>query len=305
MSQVYAVRSMPVETMGYLHRSLSMAKRYKRIDVARQASFELAGLHEERGRNDSAVYYYKLSADYADSLWKNKSDPRIDQQMFDAEMDRQRELNEINEHMLKEKMHRRELLYIFTVVVILSLLTCAVTLALLYRSRHKRQSLEKQKMDIEKEKLQQDLLFREKELEFKKQELASHVLNLLQKNNLLEQIQREFKDILPQADKSGHKQIRGLIRQLKMEGDKDMVGEFEKRFREVNSEFYQKLLNRYPGLTPNEQRLCAYMYLNLSTKDICAITYQSNETVRTARSRLRKKLGISSDSNITSFLHQI
>jgi tetratricopeptide (TPR) repeat protein len=305
MSQVYAARSKPVETMEYLHRSLSMAIRYKRIDVGKQASFELARLHEERGRNDSAVYYYKLSAAYADSLWENKSDPRIDQQVFELEMSHQKELNKINEKLLQEKTHRKELRYILTVVVILSLLTGAVMLAILYRSRHKRQSLEKEKLGVEKEKLEQELSFREKELDFKKQELASHVLNLVQKNNLIEQIRQEMQQILPEADQSGYKQIKGLIQQLKMEGDKNMAGEFEKRFSEVNSEFYQRLLNKYPDLTPNEQRLCAYMYLNLSTKDICAITFQSNETIRTARSRLRKKLGIDSERNITSFLHQI
>ena len=63
-------------------------------------------------------------------------------------------------------------------------------------------------------------------------------------------------------------------------------------------------IEKYPDLTPNEKKICAFLRLNMSTKDICAITYQSVRSIDMARFRLRKKIGLDSDENLVSFLSQ-
>ncbi|WP_068599285.1 helix-turn-helix transcriptional regulator [Vaginella massiliensis] len=73
---------------------------------------------------------------------------------------------------------------------------------------------------------------------------------------------------------------------------------------ETDSDFYKRLLEKYPNLTKNELRLCAFLRLNFSSKEISAITQQSPHSIVVARSRLRKKIGLDESQSLTNFLVQ-
>lgn len=81
--------------------------------------------------------------------------------------------------------------------------------------------------------------------------------------------------------------------------------EFDKLIIETDKDFYDKLLKEYPNLTKNEIRLCAFLRMNLSTKEISAITQQSSHSIVVARSRLRKKLGIEEKLSLMIFLNKL
>ena len=74
---------------------------------------------------------------------------------------------------------------------------------------------------------------------------------------------------------------------------------------EVHRDFREKLTSRYPKLTSNERKLCAFVLMNMSTKDISSITYQSPQSIKIARYRLRKKLGMERHENLNAFLHSL
>jgi DNA-binding CsgD family transcriptional regulator len=74
---------------------------------------------------------------------------------------------------------------------------------------------------------------------------------------------------------------------------------------EIHKDFHKKLTSRYPDLTNNDRRLCAFIMLNMSTKDISSITYQSLHSIKIARYRLRKKLGLDKNENLSAFLHAL
>ncbi len=91
-----------------------------------------------------------------------------------------------------------------------------------------------------------------------------------------------------------------------MDQDSRMWEEFEIRFNKVNNDFYQKLSARFPDLTSNEKRLCAFLFMDMNTKEIASITGQSNEAIVKARTRLRRKLGISNqEESISTILTAI
>jgi DNA-binding CsgD family transcriptional regulator len=82
--------------------------------------------------------------------------------------------------------------------------------------------------------------------------------------------------------------------------------EFEQRFQEVHAGFYERLMARHPDLTSNERRLCAFLRLDMSTKEISNITGQSVKAITQARFRLRAKLGIENpDISLFEVLLQI
>lgn len=77
---------------------------------------------------------------------------------------------------------------------------------------------------------------------------------------------------------------------------------FEFHFDEVHVGFLKRLKDLYPTLSPNELRLCAYLRLNMTTKDIAQILNISIRGVEISRYRLRKKLGIEGDTNLIDFM---
>ncbi len=76
------------------------------------------------------------------------------------------------------------------------------------------------------------------------------------------------------------------------------------RFLESHPEFMPVLLDMHPNLTPAEIKLCTLLHLNLDTNEIAAITSQTYDSARTARTRLRKKLGLKTEDNLVAYLMQ-
>jgi DNA-binding CsgD family transcriptional regulator len=76
-------------------------------------------------------------------------------------------------------------------------------------------------------------------------------------------------------------------------------------FGRVHANFYGELLRICPELSPSEIRIAALLRLNLSTKEMEALTFKSESGIKSIRYRLRKKLGLDSDDNLTAFLIRI
>ena len=112
--------------------------------------------------------------------------------------------------------------------------------------------------------------------------------------------------MLKSADKpENNTWIKEILREMQSNVDNTVWGEFEMRFQQVHQDFYQKLLEKYPDLTPNEIKICAFLKLNMTTKDISAITFQSVKSIQVARNRLRKRMGISRDENLVASIQQL
>ena len=78
------------------------------------------------------------------------------------------------------------------------------------------------------------------------------------------------------------------------------------KFLDLNASFISALSTKYPKLTSNDLNLCIYLKMNMSTKEIAQIQFKTVDSVKVARSRLRKKLGVSgSDTKLSSFLNSL
>ena len=98
--------------------------------------------------------------------------------------------------------------------------------------------------------------------------------------------------------------IKRIIKRLQVNGNNDNWKEFELHFRKIHPRFYSILIKEHPSLTRNDIKLCAFIKLNLSTKQIAEINGKSQNTIDVARYRLRKKLGLQ-NGNLTSFIAAI
>jgi DNA-binding CsgD family transcriptional regulator len=176
---------------------------------------------------------------------------------------------------------------------------------------NRNQIVKKKKSKVENKNLlleKENLLLRNQQLrtdvEFKSKELATSVMYLVQKNEFITSMVQKLLNFTP-VSKEEKTWLESIIKEVKQHIDNSTWGEFEIRFQQVHENFYIRLRKRFPDLTPNEEKLCAFLKLNMSTKEISSITFQSVKSIEVARTRLRKKLYLSRDENLVSFLKQL
>ena len=133
-------------------------------------------------------------------------------------------------------------------------------------------------------------------LQTKEEDLALNTMHLARKNELIQKVQISIKKLKPSVGVSERKYLQKIIQELASASKLDSWKDFELRFKEVHSKFYENLQSRYPDLTANERRLCIFLKLGMSTKEISSLTLQSVNTINVARTRLKKKLQLDDDS---------
>lgn len=137
-----------------------------------------------------------------------------------------------------------------------------------------------------------------KEFKSKSNELAASTLSLLRKNELLTKVKNELlsngarREIVMPI-------IEVIDKDLNKADDWDM---FKEAFDNADQKFLKKLKKSHPNLTPNDIKLCAYLRLNLSSKEIAPLLNISPRSVEIKRYRLRKKMNLEHDDNLTDYI---
>lgn len=188
------------------------------------------------------------------------------------------------------------------------LLTGAIAYLLFLRSRKRFQALE-QKVDstVKRSKEEIQRLETEKiqaELEHKKRELVSATLHLVKKNETISEIADQISVIKKNSgDPKVSRQLQKLIHSLRQEEVIDEGWEqVMYHFNELNEGYFDRLKKDYPSLTPKDLKLCAYLKMNLTTKEMASLMNVSLRGIEASRYRLRKKLDLETEDNLTAFL---
>ncbi|TWJ00626.1 ligand-binding sensor domain-containing protein [Mucilaginibacter frigoritolerans] len=159
---------------------------------------------------------------------------------------------------------------------------------------------EQQIVKIKNEQLQADLAS-------KSRELANSAMNLVYKNELLLKISEEITHL---KDSSGKNLSEEQLRRIQKVIDEGMNDErdwniFESSFNEAHENFFKKLKSNHPDLVPNDLKLCAYLRMNMSSKEMASLLNISLRGVEIRRYRLRKKLNLEHDKNLVEFLIEL
>jgi len=144
----------------------------------------------------------------------------------------------------------------------------------------------------------------ESEVNFKNAELASSAMHLVKKGELFTKIKGELTHVMKGIDNpNAISELRKMIKTLSEDDNMDQEWEnFTKHFDKVNSDFLAEIKEKHPAITPNELKLCAYLRMNLSTKEIAQLMNISVRGVEISRYRLRKKLQIPSELSLFDYL---
>lgn len=147
----------------------------------------------------------------------------------------------------------------------------------------------------------------EADLESKNREMANTAMNIVYKNELLDKIKEELYNL---TDSQGKKLSGGQLKKIQKVIDEGVSENkdwtvFENSFNEAHGNFFKKLKTDYSGLVPNDIKLCAYLRMNMSSKEIASLLNITVRGVEIRRYRLRKKLNLPTDKNLTEFLLEL
>jgi DNA-binding CsgD family transcriptional regulator len=162
--------------------------------------------------------------------------------------------------------------------------------------------LELSKTEVELVALNNEKL--EAEINFKNAELASSAMHLVKKGELITKIKGELAQVMKGFDNpQATAELKKMVKVLNEEDNIDQEWEqFSKHFDKVHSDFLVVLKEKHPTISSNELKLCAYLRMNLSTKEIAQLMNISPRGVEISRYRLRKKIQIPTEESLFNYL---
>ena len=266
--------------------ALSEARQNGYMKIIYEAASVLGKLYLEKRDTISAFKYKIIENQSKDSLGQLRTMRNLTELEFRYQTDKKELVGEI-------ARQKKESMMLIAILGLVAGLIIAILFLSRNRIKSKHDALAKKSVD--------------KELSFKNKELSINLMALMKKNEMLSDISNRLTHIEKEEITEASKAVISKIsHELSIGADEKIWKEFSVRFQEVHSGFYEALLVKFPDLTQNELKLCAFLRLNMSTKDISELTGQTVMTIEKSRTRLRKKLGIAnSELNLVTFLLQI
>lgn len=298
LGECYMLSKQPQEAIMYYESALQYQNTSKKIDFLATLK-GLAKAYSEVSQHENAYTKLVLATQISDSIYNDEKRKRI----LQAEIDHK--LIKKNEEILSIRKDQ-EIKTLAQYLVILGLIFVLTTVMLIINRQKKQQIITRKERELLEAELQKEQLRKEnltKEIELKSKELTNFTLNLIQKNNFLFELKEQISEIRNVVNEEQASRLNSVLKRINQSFrlDKDW-DTFERHFEYVNEKFFEKLRTNFPELTTQELKHCAMIKLGLSNKEIASIAGISAESVKVARSRLRKKLSIETDKNITHFL---
>lgn len=215
----------------------------------------------------------------------------------------------------------------YIIYIVMAGLTCRYVLKIIKRhterelvrikAEQERQMREQEiKLQVEREKRKHQLAEMrneqlDTELKHKQSQLSDSTMNLMRKNDMLQQIDEEMATLSESMRRGDPKarltrQIQEIRKSIQTNmNDDDNWEKFEENFNMVYDDFMKTLTARFPDLKTNDRKLCAYLRMGLSSKEMASLLNTPVRSIETARYRLRKKLNLDGGENLTEFIRNI
>jgi len=288
-----------------LYQQLKMKKRL--MEVYRTC----AHMMEEQGDHQRALVFHRLQDVYQDSLSRDMYEN------FNKRPNLSTSFIQGSQQLIDQKNSHIKGLYLALLIVVILVLIYSFLRFL----NIQRLQMAKEKSNLVGEllHLQNDLLVLQRDLENEKMEgeklklmlqfnaksLTTNTLNIIHKNEVLDNIKARVEELrnIPQDEVPA--KLNGLMNALNfaLNIDRDWDN-FKTHFEQVHVDFFENIKREFPELNSHDLKLCALIKLNLDTKQMATVLDISPESVKVARSRLRKKLGIATGDNLSAFINR-
>ena len=322
IGSIYLLMGEYDKAMKYYQMSLDNAVEFNNIRTIGKAHLSIHDVYLKKGNFEKALEHFKIYQKYQDSISIDKVKTSIAEIQTKYETEEKEKENQV----LKKEQDFNSSLRTYLYLISAALLVILIFLIYLFIQKSKLLKRNKQYYEKEKElnialkknaetekKRFEELIFAEQKINelqrekiiAKNKELSSVVLNVHNKNIVLSQLKKEI-DRIQKSDQVSDQEF-SKINQL-VDG-KTIIEEdwnvFKEQIESVYFGFFDKLKTKYPDLTKLEQRLCSYLLIDLSTREIAGLFNVTLAAVSKNRQRLRKKLNLGSNDDFAAFLRQI
>jgi len=284
LGNLYTKRNELVKAEEYLYKADSIASKYQLIEILVNTKKWYAELYHKLNNYSKEAKYLREYKTYSDSLLSDKNTKLLTELKFKYNYEKKQKQQEL-------KNQRTKYLSIMVSVFSISGFIILILLYFQQKSRVGKARIEKEKLQIQKENLEQ-------KLELQNKEITASTMIQLQKKNLTNSIIEKLNSVKHKFAVNNHKIIDDIINELKSSMDENTWDGFLLQFGKVHESFFSSLYQISKKITLNEKRLCAFIRLKMTTKEIAYMTNANIRSIEMARYRLRKKLNMS-DSNIS------
>ncbi|WP_375559623.1 tetratricopeptide repeat protein [Bernardetia sp. OM2101] len=283
----------------------------------------LAQAHEESGNEKKAIFYHKKYAQTRDSLFNQEKEKTIQEMQvrFQTKLKEQDIQNLTEENNYQKQLTFRAYWAITGLIAAILLL---IALGISYNKRNKlKEKLAKNEIELleqqkqkgiteqAKLKAEQKLLEQEQkrilvELDHKQRELSSTTMYIYQKNELLENLKNKLEKLESQLQTEAKKEVKSIRKSLQSSQNMDEDWDrFKLHFDEVHPNFFSWIAKKYSSLTQNDSKLCAYIKMGLSNKEIASLLNVNPRSIQVAKYRLKKKMNLETEDDLTKIIQEI
>lgn len=293
----YQEQTLADSAIFYYSKCLNRIKQSKnKQELLAETYAKLAQVYRSLGKIQRAYTYLNQSTIVADSILKVKN--QTNRELFEIKNTFLQSISEQQEKLTRQQLLLKKNQQIQTrlkIILFLVLLLAGFTFWVIQtRVKLRKTLLEKQEAELQS-KLESEK--NRAEIETKSRELTAYALQLIDKDSTIDELLNVLQNEAPDI-------YRNLYRKYK-KGSLDMWNEFNLRFTEVNTQFYERLQKKHPKLSITEQKHCALIKLNLSTKEMARILNIAPHSVHISRSRIRKKMGLARHENLEKYIAKI
>jgi tetratricopeptide (TPR) repeat protein len=313
----------PRQAITALNKSLETRRKIGNKNSILECLKALSEAHEKIPNNALALQYFKESQAFQDSIASEEMQVRFQELQVRYETEKMDKEIILYKKQAQERRNQNIILIIgisgFMLISILFFYLFRTKARLLssqeeyFSQQEKMNQLQFEKQQAENQLLEEEILKQKEvhhlqnekfqaEIEHKSRELLTSAMHIVNKNKIL----AEIKDTLGNISSSSESVFRKNANDLCKEIDKNIHvdsdwEQFKMHFDAVNKNFFEKLELQFPNLTKSDMKVCAYLKINLSTKEIAQIMNVSPAAVHKRFYRLRQKMQMEPNTNLTKF----
>jgi tetratricopeptide (TPR) repeat protein len=293
----------------YLDQTLPMAKTHHYLKWLGDIYKDYHEIYFARNNFQQALFYYEQHEIIKDSIFSQDKATQIANLELEYQTTQHQQALRLREQQVLLLQQQNKTDRIINIVLISSIAFLMIVGVYVFRNQRikfkQKQIIADRDAQLTQSELE-NIRLSEKELnqtlDFKNKELTSYTVNFIRKNELIENL----KDTINKLQQDHPEQAREFnslssLVQQNSSIDRDWE-DFKRTFENVHHHFFSRLLKYNPELTQAELRLCALVCLNLTVKEMSSLMGISPDSAKTARYRLRKKLNLNQDQNLTEFV---
>jgi tetratricopeptide (TPR) repeat protein len=288
LGKAYLEKGLVTESLSVFKEGYALANKANGYSHLKHIASGISRAYSYNSQPDSALIFLQLSQAFADSLNLKKASETILKEELLTEFSAKE--SRLHEFYMKNRLPLLAAIFILVIGVVY----------LFFRNKIAIGTLRKIEYSVEEQK--KENVFLSRKVEESQKELTVASLNSIRSKELVDKFKKTLQNSNSLVQTNIKYDLEKLINELKEGKTHNSLGDFEYHFSRIYIGFFEKVIQHFPDLTLNERRLCSFMKLQLTTKEITAITGQSVRAVEIARSRLRKKLNLTnSDISLYDF----